>query len=89
MDREAWQTIVHGVSKSWTQLNNNNKQGEINSVCPSALYNLFHVGVDTNTNVNSILITHRVLRDGPSTYICHHNQSLWTHYDEDHEDKLP
>ena len=31
--------LVHGVSKSWTQLNNN-KQGEINSVCPSALYNL-------------------------------------------------
>ena len=72
MDREAWQTTVHGVSKSWTQLNNN-KQGEINSVCPSALYNLFHVSVDTNTNVytnmNSILITHRVLRDGPSMYM--------------------
>ena len=22
MDREAWRAVVHGVSKSWTQLNN-------------------------------------------------------------------
>ena len=22
MDREAWRTIVHGVTKSWTQLSN-------------------------------------------------------------------
>ena len=24
MDREAWHAAVHGVAKSWTQLNNNN-----------------------------------------------------------------
>ena len=24
-DREAWQAAVHGVAKSWTQLNNNIK----------------------------------------------------------------
>ena len=23
-DREAWHAAVHGVAKSWTQLNNNN-----------------------------------------------------------------
>ena len=22
MDREAWQTVVHGVAKSWTRLSN-------------------------------------------------------------------
>ena len=22
MDREAWRTVIHGVAKSWTQLNN-------------------------------------------------------------------
>ena len=25
MDREAWCVAVHGVAKSWTQLNNNKK----------------------------------------------------------------
>ena len=24
-DREAWQAAIHGVTKSWTGLNNNNK----------------------------------------------------------------
>ena len=24
MNREAWHAVVHGVTKSWTQLNNNN-----------------------------------------------------------------
>ena len=26
MDREAWHAVVHGVTKSWTQLNNNNNK---------------------------------------------------------------
>ena len=25
-DREAWQVAVHGVAKSWTQLNSNNNK---------------------------------------------------------------
>ena len=24
-DREAWRAAIHGVTKSWTRLNNNNK----------------------------------------------------------------
>ena len=27
-DREAWRAAVHGVAKSWTQLSNNNTDGE-------------------------------------------------------------
>ena len=27
IDREAWPAAVHGVAKSWTGLNNNNKAG--------------------------------------------------------------
>ena len=26
-DRKAWRALVHGVTKSWTRLNNNNKPG--------------------------------------------------------------
>ena len=53
MDRGAWRATVHGVSKSWAQLNNDSEQAEISSVCPSALYRLSQVSVETNTDVNS------------------------------------
>ena len=26
IDREAWHAAVHGVTKNWTQLNNNNSE---------------------------------------------------------------
>ena len=31
-DREAWRAAVHGVEKSWTQLNNSNKINLMKSV---------------------------------------------------------
>ena len=29
MDREAWRAVVHGVAKSWTQLSELNKTGNL------------------------------------------------------------
>ena len=54
-DREVWQAIVHGVSKSWTQLSEGTMTKELRLFKDGHLRSFSHFAVINNKTMNIIV----------------------------------